>query len=101
MTILNINMWYEVEEGYKGGEGLKEVMGVKDKTLQVFSHMSNTKLILHTRNIHMCGMKGDKLSGEEEGQREDKEIYENDLIKPTLNPGYEWCREGGREGGLS
>lgn len=41
----------------------------------------------------MWGMKGDKLSGEEEGQREDKEkwektkgdkeIYENDLIKST------------------
>lgn len=77
MKILNINMWYEVEEGYKGGEGgLKEVMGVKDKTLQVFSHMSNTNLILHTHNIHRCGMKGDKLSGEEEGQWEDKEEWE-------------------------
>lgn len=92
MQTLNINMWYEVEEGYKGEEGLKG-MGVKDKTLQVFSHMSNTNLILHTHNIHMWGMKGDKLSGEEEGQREDKEkwektkgdkeIYENDLIKST------------------
>lgn len=93
MKTLNISMWYEVEEGYKGEGGLKEVMGVKDKTLQVSSHMSNTNWILHTYNIHMCGMKGDKLSGEEDGQREDKEewektkgdkgIYENDLIKST------------------